>query len=60
MENMTQIPIGTKLKVINSNKIVILKEIRNYPTRYKTKDESGKIAYYRTHEVEILEPNDET
>tara|TARA_Y100000588_G_C13337493_1_gene536698 strand:- start:50 stop:232 length:183 start_codon:yes stop_codon:yes gene_type:complete len=60
MENMTQIPIGAKLKIIISNKIVILEEIRNYPTRYKTKDDSGKIAYYRTHEVMLIESNDET
>ena len=57
---MTQIPIGTKLKILNSDKIVTLEEIRYYPTRYKTKDDSGEIAYYRTHEIIVIESNDET
>ena len=60
MVNMTQIPIGAKLKVLNSDKIVTLEEIRYYPTRYKTKDDSGEIAYYRTHEIIVIESNDET
>tara|TARA_B100000131_G_C18040579_1_gene582234 strand:+ start:194 stop:382 length:189 start_codon:yes stop_codon:yes gene_type:complete len=55
MDILTQVPIGTKLKVKNSGKIVILEEIRNYPTRYQTIDELGKINYYKTHEVEIIE-----
>ena len=59
MENMTQIPIGTKLKVLSSGKIVILEEIRNFPTRYKTTHKSGKVAYYKTFEVEVVESNDQ-
>ena len=61
MDILTQVPIGTKLKVKNSGKIVILEEIRNYPTRYQTIDELGKINYYKTHEVEIIEsPNEDS
>lgn len=55
MDNKTQVPIGTKLNVLKANKIVILNEIVHYPTRYKTIDESNKIEYYRTHEVEVIE-----
>ena len=59
MDILTQVPIGTKLKVKDSGKIVTLEEIRNYPTRYQTIDESGKINYYKTHEIEIIESPDE-
>ena len=59
MNNMTQIPIGSKLKVLSSGEIVILEEIRNFPTRYKTTNESGKVAYYKTFEVEVVESNDQ-
>ena len=59
MDNMTQIPIGSKLKVLSSGEIVTLDEIRNFPTRYKTIHESGEIAYYKTHEVEIVETNEQ-
>ena len=54
MDILTQIPIGTKLKVKVSDEIVTLEEICFFPTRYKTTNESGKINYYRTHEVEIV------
>ena len=54
MDNMTQIPIGTKVKIKKSGEIGTLKEIRNYPTRYKIAHESGKTDYYKTHEVEII------
>ena len=54
MDILTQIPIGTKLKVKVSDEIVSLEEICFFPTRYKTTNESGKINYYRTHEVEIV------
>ena len=50
----TQIPIGSKLKVIESGDIVTLEEIKNYPTRFKVSTDSGDIKYYRTHEVEQL------
>ena len=51
----TQIPIGTKLKVIETGEIVILEEIRNYPTRFKVSTNTGNIKYYKTFEVEIVE-----
>jgi len=55
MDILTQIPIGTKFKVKASGEIVTLEEICFFPTRYKTTNESGKINYYRTYEVEIIE-----
>ena len=55
MDILTQIPIGTSLKVKKTGEIVKLEEIRNYPTRYKTINQSGFINYYKTFEVEIVE-----
>ena len=40
--------------------IVTLKEIRNYPTRYKTINETGQINYYKTFEVEVVEFKEES
>jgi len=54
MQVLTQIPIGTQLKVKKTGKIVSLEEIRNFPTRYKTINDDGKVAYYQTFEVEII------
>ena len=59
MDNMTQIPIGSKLKVLSSGEIVTLDEIRNFPTRYKTIHGSGEVAYYKTFEIEVVESNDQ-
>ena len=55
MQILTQIQIGTKFRVKASDEIVTLEEICFFPTRYKTINESGKINYYRTHEVDIIE-----
>ena len=60
MAIMTQISVGTKLKVLETEKIVILEEIRNFPTRFLTKDESGNLEYYKTFEGEVLETTDKT
>ena len=60
MDILTQIPIGTKLKVKVSDEIVTLEKICFFPTRYKTTNESGKINNYRTHEVEIVESEEKS
>ena len=57
---MTQIPIGTKLKVLKTGEIVTLEEIRNFPTRFKTTDNSGMAAYYKTFEVEVVKSKSKT
>ena len=54
----TQIPIGTKLKVIETGDTVTLEEIRNCPTRFKVSTNSGDIKYYKTFEVEVIETNE--
>ena len=53
MKILTQIPIGSKLRVKKTGELVVLEEIRNYPTRYKTVNESGNISYYKTFEAAI-------
>ena len=60
MDILTQIPIGTKFKVKASCEIVTLEEICFFPTRYKTINELGKINYYRTHEVDIIESTEKS
>ncbi|SVA97126.1 uncharacterized protein METZ01_LOCUS149980 [marine metagenome] len=55
MDILTQIPIGTKFRVKESGELVKLEEIRNFPTRYKTINESGEVNYYKTFEVEVIE-----
>ena len=55
MDILTQIPIGTKFKVKETGELVKLEEIRNFPTRYKTINESGEVNYYKTFEVEVVE-----
>ena len=59
MKILTQIPIGTKLKVKESGEIITLQEIRNFPTRYKTINDTGKVEYYQTFEVEIIDSTDD-
>jgi len=60
MDILTQIPLGTKFKIKETGEIVTLEEIRNFPTRYKTINESGKVSYYKTYEVERIESTDES
>ena len=59
MKILTQIPIGTKLKVKESGEIITLQEIRNFPTRYKTINSTGKVEYYQTFEVVIIDSTDD-
>ena len=59
MKILTQIPIGSKFKVKATGELVILEEIRNFPTRYKTTNDDGKVEYYQTFEVEMIESIEE-
>ena len=59
MTILNQIPIGTKFKVKKTGEIITLEEIRNFPTRYKTINDAGKVAYYQTFEVEVIESTKE-
>ena len=60
MNILTQMPIGTKFRVKETGEIVTLEEIRNYPTRYKTINESGVINYYKTFDVEVVDTPEES
>ena len=59
MTILTQIPVGTKFKVKETGEIITLEEIRNFPTRYKTINDTGKVEYYQTFEVEVMESTKE-
>ena len=54
MAILTKIPLGTKFKVKKTGEIITLEEIRNFPTRYKTINDAGKVEYYQTFEVEVI------
>ena len=60
MAILTQIPIGTQFKVIETGELVTLEEIRNFPTRYKTINQSGQVSYYKTFEVEVVDSVEES
>ena len=60
MAILTQLPIGTKFRKKETGEIVTLVEIRNFPTRYKTTNGEGKIEYYKTFEVEVVETSEDS
>ena len=60
MTILTQMPIGTKFRVKETGELVKLEEIRNFPTRYKTINESGVINYYKTFDVEVVDTTEES
>ena len=60
MAILTQLPIGTKFRIKETRAIVTLVEIRNFPTRYKTTNGEGKIEYYKTFEVEVVETSEDS
>ena len=60
MNILTQMPIGTKFRVKETGELVTLEEIRNFPTRYKTINESGVINYYKTFDVEVVDTTEES
>ena len=47
------------IKVLITGEIVILEEIRNFPTRFKVTNNSGKVVYYKTFEVEVVDSTDQ-
>ena len=53
-KTLTDVPIGAEMIINKTSKSVKLVEIGYYPTRYKCDDG----IYYRTHEVDILWPED--
>ena len=59
MEILTQVPVGSKLKVIETQEVVSLVKIYNYPTKFEVINDSGETNYYRTHQVELIDSNNE-
>ena len=53
--SMNEVPVGSKMKVKSSGKIVELIEIQNFPTTFKVEDENGHVKNYYTYEVEIID-----
>jgi len=51
---MNDVPVGTEMIVKKNNKKVVLVQIHNYPTTFKTKDENGVEEKYYTYEVNIV------
>ena len=56
---MNNVPIGTKMKIKSNEKIGTLLEIFHYPTIFKIEFEDGTSNVYDTHEVEIVNENQE-
>ena len=54
-KNMNTVPIGTKMKIKKTGKIVTLVQIFHYPTTFKVEYEDGKFDSVRTHAVEFID-----
>ena len=55
--SMNEVPIGTKVKIKNSELIGSIIDIFHFPTTFKVEFEDGTFQVHKTHEVEILEEN---
>ena len=53
--SMNEVPVGTKMIIKKTGIEVILLEIINFPTTFKTKDNSGDVKNYYTYEVDIID-----
>ncbi len=51
--SMNDVPSGKKMTVKDTGETVVLIEVQNFPTSFKTEDQKGKIHNYYTYEVEI-------
>ena len=51
--SMNEVPVGTKMKIKETGKVVTLIEVQHFPTSFKTEDENGAINSYLTYQVEI-------
>ena len=57
-KSMNEVSIGTKVKIINSDLIGNIVEVFHFPTTFKVEFENEKFQIYKTHEVELLEDNE--
>ncbi len=53
--SMNEVPIGTEVKIKNSDLIGRVVEVFHFPTTFKVEFENGSSIVYKTHEIEILE-----
>ena len=56
--SMNEVPIGTKVKIKNSELIGNIIEIFHFPTTFKIEFEDGAFQIYKTHEIELLEDSE--
>ena len=56
--SMNEVPIGTEVKIKNSDLTGRVIEVFHFPTTFKIEFEDGKFEIYKTHEIEILDNND--
>ena len=53
--SMNEVPVGTKVKIKDSNLIGKIIEVFHFPTTFKIQFEDGSYNIHKTHEVQILE-----
>jgi hypothetical protein len=53
--SLNEVPIGTKMVVIETGDEVELTEIQNFPTTFIVLTKDGKKRNYLTHQVDILD-----
>ena len=52
--SMNEVPIGTKVKIKNSDLVGEIIEVFHFPTTFKIQFEDANYEIYKTHEIEIL------
>ena len=57
--NMNEVPIGTRVKIKDSDLTGNVVEIFHFPTTFKVEFEDGNYNIYKTHEIELLNPSEE-
>ena len=55
--NMNEVPLGTEVKIKNSDLRGRIVEIFHYPTTFKIEFEDGRFDVCKTHEIEIVDNN---
>jgi len=53
--SMNEVPVGTKVKIKNSDLIGEIVEVFHFPTTFKIQFEDGVFEIYKTHEIEMSE-----
>ena len=53
--SMIHVPEGTEMIIKETGEKVILVEVINFPTTFKTKNDKGEVKNYYTYEVEIID-----